>query len=84
MSDFSILEVLKSNWTKPKHVLALNRIAIIEKIAWSLNWVIQKITKQIFAIKIIGNAKPVNAKNQKFSGDIYFEATEANRPIITR
>lgn len=83
MSFFSIFEVLKSNCTNPKHVFALNKIAIIEKIACSLNCEIQNITKQIFIINIIGNAKPVKAKNQKFSGEMYFEVTDANKPIIT-
>lgn len=83
MSFFSIFEVMKSNWTKPKQVFALNKMAKIEKMACNLNWETQNITKQIFAIKIIGNANPVNAKNQKFSGEMYFEATDANNPIIT-
>ena len=51
--------------------------------ACSLNCEIQNITKQIFIINIIGNAKPVKAKNQKFSGEMYFEVTDANKPIIT-
>lgn len=37
----------------------------------------------IFNISIIGKANPINAKNQKFCGEIYLDATEANKPIIT-
>ena len=83
MSFFSIFEFLKSNWTKPKPVFALNSIAMIEKMACNLNWETQNITKQILANKIIGKAKPVKAKNQKFSGEMYFDETDANNPIIT-
>ena len=55
---------------------------MIEKVACILNCAIQNITKQQFKIKIIGNARPKKAKNQKFSGEMYFEATDAKRPMI--
>ena len=57
-------------------------MAMIEKVACILNCAIQNITKQQFKIKIIGNARPKKAKNQKFSGEMYFEATDAKRPMI--
>ena len=37
----------------------------------------------IFNISIIGKANPINAKKVKFCGEIYLDATEANKPIIT-
>jgi hypothetical protein len=38
----------------------------------------------MFNIKTIGNASPKKAKNQKFSGEIYLEATDAKRPMIVK
>jgi hypothetical protein len=32
----------------------------------------------------MGKASPKKAKNQKFSGEIYLEATDAKRPMIAR
>lgn len=64
----SLLEVVSdatSNWIKPRHVLALNKMAIRENIAWILNWAIQYTTKAMLVSRISGKANPKNARIQK-------------------
>ena len=73
----SLLETssdVKSNCIKPKQVLALNKTAINENAAWTLNWANQYIAKQIFTNTMMGKPNPKNANIQKWLGEIYLEA----------
>jgi len=66
MSLLEVLSDVKSIWINPKHVFALNKIAINENAAWTLNCANQYIVNIILANSITGNASPKKASIQKW------------------